>query len=137
RSDRTAISDTSRCSPTLQHKISAAPSPPRPVMRTAPSSFPAAPPPSFRRRAWPPQEHHGYNSSSIFSEHQHSPPASNRANKRSWPYYFLAFHNPTVLPSESCIQANVPAGISTGGTSIFPPSAFAFSRQAATSSTST
>jgi hypothetical protein len=53
------------------------------------------------------------------------------------PCYFLVFHSPTVLPSGSCIHANVPVGISTGGTSILPPSDFAFSRYAATSSTST
>ena len=46
-------------------------------------------------------------------------PRSNRADKRSRPCYFLALHNPTVLPSGSCIHANVPVGISTGGTSIF------------------
>src|SRR5207247_4417872 len=41
--------------------------------------------------------------------------------------HFFAFHRPTVLPSGSCIHANVPVGISTGGTSVFPPSAFALS----------
>src|SRR6185437_12817490 len=32
------------------------------------------------------------------------------------------FHRPTVFPSGSCIQAKVPVGMSTGGTSVFPPS---------------
>jgi hypothetical protein len=55
----------------------------------------------------------------------------------SGPPYFFAFHKPTVLPSGSCIHAKVPVGISTGGTSIFAPSDWAFARDAATSSTST
>lgn len=40
----------------------------------------------------------------------------------------LAFHKPMVLPSTSCNHANVPSGISTGGTTVFPPSFAAFSR---------
>jgi len=40
----------------------------------------------------------------------------------------LGFHKPIVLPSGSCIHAKVPVGISTGGTSVLPPSALAFSR---------
>jgi hypothetical protein len=41
--------------------------------------------------------------------------------------FAAGFHNPTVFPAGSCIQANVPLGIGTGGTSIFPPSFIALS----------
>ena len=41
---------------------------------------------------------------------------------------YAAFQRPMVLPSGSCIQAKVPAGMVTGPTSVLPPSALAFSR---------
>jgi len=48
----------------------------------------------------------------------------------------FGFQRPTVLPSTSANHAKVPCGISTGGTSVFPPSASTFARDAATSSVS-
>ena len=52
-----------------------------------------------------------------------------------WPYAF-AFQDATVSPSTSANQANVPVGISTGGTTVLPPSASTFFNDAATSSVS-
>jgi hypothetical protein len=40
----------------------------------------------------------------------------------------FGFHSPTVFPSRSANQANVPVGMSTGGTSVLPPSPTALSR---------
>ncbi len=37
-------------------------------------------------------------------------------------YELAGFHNPTTLPSGSANHANVPVGIATGGTIVFPPS---------------
>jgi hypothetical protein len=52
------------------------------------------------------------------------------------PTYAFGFQRPTVLPSTSTNHAKVPLGISTGGTTIFPPSVSTFLSDAATSSVS-
>jgi len=51
--------------------------------------------------------------------------------------YCAGFHSPTVFSSGSENHAKVPPGMLTGGTSVLPPNAVAWSRQACTSSTCT
>jgi hypothetical protein len=62
--------------------------------------------------------------------------------QKHWPsatkgHSYDGFQRPIVFPSGSVNHAKVPVGMSTGGTSVLPPSAVALSRYAFTSSTCT